>query len=889
MASTLQTSGARNRSEPRKTDDPKEDQMTAIRSLATAALVALTLLASGLTAPAAAQDVLFKNFSEVQVTGPISRELSGENHALIIYNAEYENDGITDLPVTANDAMAVQKLFEGMGYPAENIKVIANGDKDTLEEQVLFFASTLTRDSSVVIYYSGHGISFDDDPSNYIVPVDMDPQVSAPNAQAKELLFKRRSVNFNKDILGVIKTAGPKGVVVFYDACRNSPVATGDGTKSVGRNDSFVPAKIEGTAMFYSASTGQTSLATLGPQDEVQLSLYTRVLVSQLSKNPSIRLSDLHSQVQGEVTTLARTRAGGHSQKPVYEDKLDYSNSENKEFCLASVIVGGKARCTGREGLQPETGGGAAVAEGFCENAPIQGTLASATDLSQLRRDRDTYFRCPALRTAIGARIATLNWDSTQAADSCDAYRNYLRNFPGSIHAATAQMKEAEACKVLSPAELAHHIGICESVYRQLSFGNTNIPAGDLAAATESCKAASNARPTDYELGFKRAELLLATGQDADWQQAVELLSNAAISDYPKAAIRLGDYYSSDNAGFLTRDLNQALTWYERATKMTTISAPDMVSSLYRVAALYNELGSPHLATEAYRRIVQIDRSPADLMEHARTLPEGQQGRVQPDDIYDLVFTKWNDGETAFQIGEAWESGAHGVPNALKAQQWFERAQKLGYAPAAARLTGASAGGNSAGGAAPLAAAGGADAYDMLLSCIDQAERQLSPRRRLDESEVCLTGYLGRASMDDPGRADAEEYLADIRAELAGYGGSDSAAPAVMATPAPQGHPAARYNGSFKGWRGYTDAGRRSPSRECLKTYSFTAEITDGTIRFWSDGRTFTGTVDAGGIVSIDRSGLSPRSRTPFTIEGPLTEARMYSGYCGNGYFRLQL
>jgi hypothetical protein len=47
--------------------------------------------------------------------------------------------------------------------------------------------------------------------------------------------------------------------------------------------------------------------------------------------------------------------------------------------------------------------------------------------------------------------------------------------------------------------------------------------------------------------------------------------------------------------------------------------------------------------------------------------------------------------------------------------------------------------------------------------------------------------------------------------------------------------------------------------------------------------------VDAGGIVSIDRSGLSPRSRTPFTIEGPLTEARMYSGYCGNGYFRLQL
>ena len=824
-------------------------------------LIALLMLA--LATPALAQAVLFKNFSEVQVTGPISRELSGDNHALIIYNAEYEHPGISDLPVTENDAKAIQKLFEGMGYPPDNIKVIANGDKDTLEEQVLFFASTLTRDSSVVVYYSGHGISFDDDPSNYVVPVDMNPEVSAPNAAAKELLFKRRSVNFNKDVLGIIKSAGPKGVVVFYDACRNSPVTSADGTKSVGRSDSFVPAKIEGTAMFYSASSGQTSLASLGPQDDVHLSLYTRVLVSQLSANPSIRLSDLHSQVQGEVTTMARTRAGGHSQKPVYEDKLDYSNSENKEFCLASVMVNGTPRCTGREGLRGSGGTGAAVAESFCENAPILASLSSVTDLGQLRRERDTYFACPAVRAMIDSRIASVNWESTTDTNSCDAYRSYLRNFPNSAHSGTARAREAEACKVLSPAELAHHIGICESVYRNLSFGNTNIPAGDLSAATESCAAASNARPTDYELGFKRAELLLATGQQADWQQAVELLSNAAISDYPKAAIRLGDYYSSDNAGFLTRDLNQALTWYERATKMQRISAPDMVASLYRIAALYDELGSSHLAIDAYRRIVQIDRSPRGLLDHVRKIPEGQTGRVQPDDIYDLVFNKWNEGEVAYLIGEAWEQGVHGGANPKKAQQWYERAQKLNYGPADAKL-------------AQVSAGGGDDIYETLLSCIDEAERQLRLQSRKNETVICLQAYLSRAPMNAPHRAEVEEYLAD----LIGTGGG---------TPVPAAHPAARYNGSYSGWRGYTDGGRRSPSKECLGRYSFTAEINDGTIKFWSDGRTFTGSVDPSGFVRIDRSGLSPQSRTPFTIEGPLTEARMYSGYCGNGYFRLQL
>lgn len=843
------------------------------------------VIATLISGPATAQPVLFKNFSEVRVTGPISREMSSDSHALIIYNAAYDHDGISDLPVTENDAKAIQKLFEGMGYPAENIKVIANGDKDTLEEQVLFFASTLTRDSSVVIYYSGHGISFDDDPSNYIVPIDMNPQVSAPNAKARELLFKRRSVNFNKDILGVIKTSGPRGVVVFYDACRNSPVTTGDGTKAVGRNDSFVPAKIEGTAMFYSASSGQTSLATLGPQDDVNLSLYTRVLITQLASNPSIRLSDLHSQVQGEVTTMARTRAGGHSQKPVYEDKLDYSNSENKEFCLASVMINGKPRCTGREGLKAETGGGPEVAAGFCENAPIQASLSSATDMGQLRRERDTYFRCPTLRTAIDTRIATLNWDSTQAADSCDAYRSYLRNFPGSSHAATAKAREAEACKVLSPAEQAHHIGICESVYRQLSFGNTNIPADDLSAATDSCKAASNARPTDYELGFKRAELLLATGREADWQQAIELLSNAAISDYPKAAIRLGDYYASADAGFLTRDLNQSLTWYERATKMERISAPDMVSSLYHIADLYDELGSSHLATDAYRRVVQIERSPRDLLEQVRRLPEGQAGKVQPDDIYDLVFTKWNDGQTAFAIGEAWEAGAHGVPNIKKAQQWYERAQKLGYGAADAKLSTVS----SSGGPSTNSSS---QAYEVLLGCLDESERQLSPRRRLEASETCLTSYLSRASMNASGRADAEEYLGEVRAELAGYGGNTQAAtpvPQPAPQPVPAAHPAARYNGSYSGWRGYTDGGRRSPNKECLDRYSLSVRIEDGAIYFWSDGRNFTGTVDASGRVRVDRNGLSPRSKTPFTIDGPLNNAHMYSGYCGNGYFRLQM
>ena len=74
---------------------------------------------------------------------------------------------------------------------------------------------------------------------------------------------------------------------------------------------------------------------------------------------------------------------------------------------------------------------------------------------------------------------------------------------------------------------------------------------------------------------------------------------------------------------------------------------------------------------------------------------------------------------------------------------------------------------------------------------------------------------------------------------------------------------------------------------ECKNRYDFNAEVDDGTITFWSDGRTFTGQIDLAGNISLDRNGLSPRSRTDFWIQGHVGNAAMYSGYCGNGYFRL--
>ena len=394
------------------------------RALPFALSLALSLALPAVLPGAASAQVLFKNFSEVQVTGAVSAAASANSHALIMYNSEYDHPGISDLPVTANDAKAVQRLFEGMGYPSANITLVENAGQSAMKRAVFDFTAKLDKDSTVVIYYSGHGISFQGDSHNYIVPVDLDPAVPGGARQLRERIFKDRSVSFNEDVLGTIKLAGPKGVVVFYDACRNSPIASDDSTKAVGDVASFVPAKIQGTAMFYSARPGQTSLASLDSEADANLSVYTRVLVSKLAENPTMRLSDLHAVVQSDVSKLAREKASGHRQHPVFEDELDYSRSDHNEFCLATVAVNGIARCTGRDEILvggTETGG-----------AVVQNAAAS---------DSGTNLGTAGVVAGGKADTERLYWESVMNSKDAREVQSYLDLYPNGAFAPIARLR----------------------------------------------------------------------------------------------------------------------------------------------------------------------------------------------------------------------------------------------------------------------------------------------------------------------------------------------------------------------------------------------------------------------------------------------------------------
>jgi len=97
----------------------------------------------------------------------------------------------------------------------------------------------------------------------------------------------------------------------------------------------------------------------------------------------------------------------------------------------------------------------------------------------------------------------------------------------------------------------------------------------------------------------------------------------------------------------------------------------------------------------------------------------------------------------------------------------------------------------------------------------------------------------------------------------------------------------ARFNGLYSGTRGYTDPGRRSPNRGCKSRYNISVQVANGQFRFFSDNRSWTGSINARGEIFLDNSGVQPRTKTKALIRGKLNNAQIYSGYCGNGYFRV--
>ncbi len=236
--------------------------------------------------------------------------------ALVIGNADYTEESRLRNP--ANDARDMAKVLRGLGFEVFEHR---NTDWNVFDDSLNGFYDRLASAEVGLFYYSGHGMRDERTSSNYLLPVD---------AKIARTSHIRRNGFDARGILDEMKQSGVGVSLMFLDACRNNPFATG--VKGVPKGLARIAAPT-GSLVGFAADYGQT--ADDGNREN---GAYTEYLIEHLA-TPGVSLGDLLTRVRSAV--LEET---GGRQRPVEENRL------TQPLYLAGEVVR-------TEGLQPAVPG----------------------------------------------------------------------------------------------------------------------------------------------------------------------------------------------------------------------------------------------------------------------------------------------------------------------------------------------------------------------------------------------------------------------------------------------------------------------------------------------------------------------------------------------------
>lgn len=262
---------------------------------------------------------------------------AGQQLALVIGNDTY--DEVPSLEKARNDARSVAQVLGDIGYEvflAEDI------GRRAMSKALTALETRITGGETVFFYFAGHGYAIEG--TNYLLPADV--PWAGPNQQGLV-----RDAAFS--VTSLAKRFAEKGAtttILVLDACRDNPFAS-RATRGLSGSrglTGFEPS--EGTFVLYSAGIGQAALDSLGDADPNPNSVFTRVLLTELTKSGH-SLVDIAKSTQLRVRNLAGS--AGHSQTPAYYDQII-----GDLFLAPEGVVGGESRAVhivreGQGGILP--------------------------------------------------------------------------------------------------------------------------------------------------------------------------------------------------------------------------------------------------------------------------------------------------------------------------------------------------------------------------------------------------------------------------------------------------------------------------------------------------------------------------------------------------------
>ncbi|MDQ1330579.1 MAG: hypothetical protein QG578_842, partial [Thermodesulfobacteriota bacterium] len=240
--------------------------------------------------------------SDVDNLPTIKTKLNKSSYAIVIGIENYRQK-LPKADFAVSDARLVSEyLSKVMGYPEENVVTLIN-DYATHVDLIKYFEKWLPNNvennSTVFIYYSGHGAPNSKTGDAYLVPYDGDPSFIDQTGYSLKRMY---------DALGKLPA---KEIVVALDSCFSgaggrSVIAKGARPLVMNLQDNMVLPK---NMTVLSASSGEQISSTY---DEKGHGLFTYFLLKGiknedvLKQDGTIAISDLFSYLKPQVERIAR-------------------------------------------------------------------------------------------------------------------------------------------------------------------------------------------------------------------------------------------------------------------------------------------------------------------------------------------------------------------------------------------------------------------------------------------------------------------------------------------------------------------------------------------------------------------------------------------------------
>jgi formylglycine-generating enzyme required for sulfatase activity len=155
-----------------------------------------------------------------------ARTVHADQYLFLVGVRDYSQNGeLTDLKFAEDDVHALADLFSKAGVPRDNIVIMTqraaaasksrfNPRSDLIMKELRLVLEELGPGDSIIVGFSGHGLQFKDDPTNYFCPMDANP-----DPEHKETLVSL------PEVYRMLSKSKAATKLLLVDACRNDPLS----------------------------------------------------------------------------------------------------------------------------------------------------------------------------------------------------------------------------------------------------------------------------------------------------------------------------------------------------------------------------------------------------------------------------------------------------------------------------------------------------------------------------------------------------------------------------------------------------------------------------------------------------------------------------------------